>query len=55
MLGLFILVFFGFIGFIGWSGTAVILPGAIGGLFLFGVVCLESLTLVRWAMDGDES
>lgn len=54
MLGLFILIFFGFIGFIGWSGSGAVLPGLLGAFLLFGVVCLESLTLVRWAMGPDK-
>lgn len=54
MMGLFIIAFFIFIGVVGAAGIPVLVPGTMGMLFVFGIVCLESFTLVKWFM-GDQS
>lgn len=54
MMGLFIIIFFLFIGFVGMSAVSLIIFGTAGMVFVFIVVCVESFVLVKWFMNEHE-
>ena len=54
MMGLFVIVFFLFIGFVGMSGVSLIASGTAGMVFVFAVVCVESFALVKWFMGEQQ-
>ena len=53
MLGLFIILFCAVIAFVGWTGGGLIITGAAGAIFVFLIVCFESMTLVQWFQEKD--
>ena len=54
MMGLFIIIFFLFLGYVGLSGVSLIATGTAGMIFVFAVVCVESFALIKWFMGEQE-
>lgn len=54
MMGLFIILFFLFLGFVGMSGISLIASGTAGMVFVFVIVCVESFALVKWFMGEQD-
>lgn len=54
MMGLFIILFFLFLGFVGMSGISLAASGTVGMVFVFMIVCVESFALIKWFMGDQE-